>query len=368
MCLLCCSQLHYLKEAFPIACGHKIGDLEAEGLARLTLCEDFCTDNTLEGALGRPESICQDLEDEILAKCLEVSAEELPSLAAEQKFILAAIKKQRVQQLLPKTIRVVRALWNEAKEEQERWNARLPTGPSGLRPGEIDWGMTQQRSLSWRVLESHQAPGATRAAAPAAAATAEPAANVCTSALPFRSVRQAVGKAFCSPFPIRNVNSEERSAAGAVQNIIMYSSPQQDWQRQRIVAAASNTTSVCDPPATSTLGVSSQMQTNPSEAPPTADRPFVYRQQRPSVTSHQGIVEQHRQCVVRLADGRLMRVNPYTGYQGALRPAMLLQRRGEQPQQRRGAEEEENRRNSGLSQETSWFSRWMVSNNGNKEG
>lgn len=371
MCLSSSSQLHYLREAFPIACGHKIGDLEAEGLARLIVCEDSGTVNTPEGDLGRRGSICEDIEDETLAKCLEVSAEELRSLAAEQKFILAAIKKQRVQQLLPETTRVVLALWHEAKEEQEKWNARLTRAPSGP-PGVFDGGIVQQRSVPWSPVESRPAAGATtRAATLTAAATTAAAANVRTSAPPFRPVRHAVSEGSFSPFPTCNANSEERPAAGAVQNRVVYPPSQQDRQRQRLVAAASNTTLVAriPPAASAPLGVSPQMLMNSPEAPPPGERSFLYRQQRPPVTSHQGVVDQHRQCVVRLADGRLMRVNPSTGYQGGpLRPAMLVQRPGDQRQQRGSAEEGEDRRSSGAPQETSWFSRWMVSSNGNKGG
>lgn len=367
-----CLQLHYVKEGFPIARGLTIGDLEAEGLARLvlSLTSGESKDSASEGSPEGPEKPPAGVEDEALAECLQISAQELAGLAAEQELILATIKRQRLQQVLPHTTRLVDDFWHEARKEQEAWTARLARGPRGSPVPPSTTEAPQQRNVPWRVIEKSPAPAAPAPPAEGCAA------NVRTSAPPFRAIRGAVPGASCSPSTVRYVatggpsgdplQGERLSAAPwgttRVSQSTGQSITQQAWQqqqqRQQMLARVSGPMIRHSHGHPEPTGVSSHVREAPSA---TAVRGSVYRQQympHPELVD----VQQQRHCV-RLSDGRLMCLAP-TGPMGPLRPAMLQQRQIE-PQQLTGSTAATQRQgtSSGTSsaEETSWLARWMSS-------
>ncbi|CDJ53404.1 OTU-like cysteine protease domain-containing protein, putative [Eimeria brunetti] len=388
------TSLHYVKEGFPIARGLTIGELEAEGLARLVLSvasggssdspKDAASRSLSKESVGAPAGV----EEEALAECLQVSAQDLAGIAAEQEIILAAIKRQRLRQLLPQTTRIVNELWSEAKKEQEAWTAGVTKGVRGspLVAPAID--PSQHQSLPGRVTEI-------RSPSTAAAAAAAEGSNSNLQAY-YPSGRGYAGS-FSGVVSAPVVASSSRSGGSAVVEVqqmsgpvggllresrpgqnVRYDRPQQQvWQeqlhlRQQATAAASPPI-VCHsqgPPGpvliSSPVGPALLTPTAQGVPASTASRNFTYTHQ---FTPRHDLVEQQRHCV-RLADGRLVALAPSRAL-GPVRHGTLQQQRllGQQPPhllppraagvsgQRQGGSSS----NSSQTEEIPWFMRWMGS-------
>ncbi|KAL8271374.1 hypothetical protein Esti_004708 [Eimeria stiedai] len=354
------TSLHYVKEGFPIARGLTIGELEAEGLARLILSEasgDSSSDTPVESLKGLPQD---GGDNEALAECLQVSAQELAGIAAEQALILASIKRQRVQQLLPQTTKVVDALWNEAKKEQEVWTARLARGPRGSAfslqassPGLAG----HQPSGPWRVIDKPAtAPAAAPAAVTSSTATEGYAASVHVSGPPFRTIRGGSTGAPCSPSAVRFGSD---GPGGQVGRYTPANQPVWQHQQQQVLVTSSPQVVRLSqgPPGPTTI--SAPLGGSLGAAGPL---PPPYRQQY--VTAREFSDQQRQPQCVRLADGRLVCVPPME----PLRPGSLQQRQLELLQQQRRAagrpaaavqQRQANSNGSKPAEEASWLSRWM---------
>ncbi|KAL8436566.1 hypothetical protein ACSSS7_001644 [Eimeria intestinalis] len=351
------TSLHYVKEGFPIARGLTIGELEAEGLARLILSE-ASGDSSPDAPEGGPKGPPQDGGDnEGLAECLQVSAQELAGIAAEQALILAAIKRQRVQQLLPQTTKVVDALWNEAKKEQEVWTARLARGPRGSAyslPASAPGLAARQPSGPWRVIVK---PAASSAAVTSPTATEGYAASVHVSGPPFRTIRAGSSVAPCSPSAVRFGTNGQGGHLGR------YTAANQPaWQHQQQQVLVSSSPQVVrlsqGPPVPTTISTTLGSPPGPAVPPPPA-----YRQQY--VTARDFSDQQRQPQCVRLADGRLVCMPPME----PLTPESLQQRQVELLQQQRRAagrpaaaavqQRQASSNGSKPAEEASWLSRWM---------
>ncbi|XP_026192781.1 uncharacterized protein LOC34622455 [Cyclospora cayetanensis] len=354
------TSLHYVKEGFPIARGLTIGALEAEGLARLVLSQ-LSGETEMEASQGASTgdgnvALPAALEEEALAECLQVSTEELADLAAEQAMILAAIKRQRMQELLPQTTRMVDKIWNEARKEQEMWTVRLAKCPqeSSLLPPRRE---SAQRMMPWRAIDGLTGAAPGLAAAAAAPAVEGFAANVRTSAPPFQSFRRPIQGSSCSPSTVCYVEDggvfegnpsrvEGRTGNSRGENCtsqaIRYTRPQV-WQEQQLKLPAIATASS----ATARL----------SQGPP---GPAVVSTPQ-QVASAPEFVEQQRQCM-RLSDGRLVAVPPM-GNGGPVRHGTLQKRQADlQQESLSGAVTRQEGGSTRLPpEEASWFVRWLGS-------
>ncbi|KAL8441678.1 hypothetical protein Emag_006970 [Eimeria magna] len=351
------TSLHYVKEGFPIARGLTIGELEAEGLARLILSE-ASGDSSSDAPEGGPQEAHQDGGDnEALAECLQVSAQELAGIAAEQALILAAIKKQRVQQLLPQTTKVVDALWNEAKKEQEVWTARLARGPRGSAfpmPACAPGLAAHHPSGPWRVIDK---PSAASAAVTPPTATEGYAASVHVSGPPFRTIRGGSSGAPCSPSAMR-IGSDGQG--GHLGRYIAANQPAWQHQQQQVLVSPSPQVMRLSQGPTGPATISAPLGGQPGAGPPP---PPAYRQQY--VTARDFSDQQRQPHCVRLADGRLVCVPPME----PLRQGSLQQRQVELLQQQRRAagrppaaavqQRQANSNGSKPAEEASWLSRWM---------
>ncbi|KAL8440455.1 hypothetical protein Efla_005597 [Eimeria flavescens] len=355
------TSLHYLKEGFPIARGLTIGELEAEGLARLILSESS-GDSSSDGPPGGPGGgASAGGDNEALAECLQVSAHELAGIAAEQALILAAIKRQRLQQLLPQTTKVVDALWNEAKKEQEIWAARLARGPRGSGFSSVSpapAAAAHQQNAPWRVMDR---PAAAAASAAVTSPTASEgyAASVHVSGPPFRTVRGASSGAPCSPSAVRFGSESHSGQLGRYT-----AANQQAWQQQQQVLVTPSPQVVRfskGPPGPTTVSAPLGGAPGPAAAPPTP-----YRQHYIAAGDYSE-QQRHPQCV-RLADGRLVCVAPVE----PMGAASMQQRQVELLQQQRAGGRpaasavQQRQANSGGSKpavEPSWLSRWMGTGN-----
>ncbi|OEH74404.1 otu-like cysteine protease domain-containing protein [Cyclospora cayetanensis] len=398
------TSLHYVKEGFPIARGLTIGALEAEGLARLVLSQ-LSGETEMEASQGASTgdgnvALPAALEEEALAECLQVSTEELADLAAEQAMILAAIKRQRMQELLPQTTRMVDKIWNEARKEQEMWTVRLAKCPqeSSLLPPRRE---SAQRMMPWRAIDGLTGAAPGLAAAAAAPAVEGFAANVRTSAPPFQSFRRPIQGSSCSPSTVCYVEDggvfegnpsrvEGRTGNSRGENCtsqaIRYTRPQV-WQEQQLklpaIATASSATARLSQGPPGPAVVSTPVRGPP---PMAASRGSLYQQQFASasgfveqqrhrmrlsapggsvyqqqVASAPEFVEQQRQCM-RLSDGRLVAVPPM-GNGGPVRHGTLQKRQADlQQESLSGAVTRQEGGSTRLPpEEASWFVRWLGS-------
>ncbi|CDJ26961.1 OTU-like cysteine protease domain-containing protein, putative [Eimeria mitis] len=395
------TSLHYIKEGFPIARGLTIGELEAEGLARLVLSvasegssDSAVTDAAAKSSFKEPAVTAVDVEEEALAECLQVSAQELAGIAAEQELILASIKKQRLQQVLPQTTRIVNELWFEAKKEQEAWTSRVARGLRGSPLATPAMDPPQYHSVLGRATER-------RLASPAVAASAAAVDSSTTSVHTYYptgrgyagSSSGVAGSAGSVPSarsggPIGEVQQMGGHAGGLWREsrpsqTLRYDRPQQQMWREQLHLRQQATATALPPvvchsqgPRGPVLISSPASPVGPTPVTPTAQglpafttgRSFAYTHQ---FAPHNETVEQQRPCV-RLADGRLLALAP-SGAVGPVRHGTLQQQRqpGQQPQRLlpasaaavNGQRQSSTRSSAGQTEEASWFMRWMGSGN-----
>ncbi|CDJ38363.1 OTU-like cysteine protease domain-containing protein, putative [Eimeria tenella] len=376
------TSLHFVKEGFPIARGLMIGQLEAEGLARLVLSLATGTSSTSSGANGEcvpsfstPARDATGLEEETLAECLQVSAQELAGIAAEQELILAAIKRQRLQQLLPQTTRVVDEIWNEARKEQEGWTARLVKSQRSSPLVAAATEPVQHPDMPLRATEKRLPP--TAAPACASAAAEDFGANSRAYATASRIYNGPVSRVPCPPTSVCMVTCRRPSGgnlqhtagpAGGVWSdslpghVARYDARQRIWQEQLHLRQRTTSTPIArysQGPA-GRAHVISPVQGLPA---PGATRSFGYTEQYAPQLDY---IEQQRHCM-QLPGGRLVAVAP----SGALRPVrhatLQHQRQSEQQQQLlptrpaavTGQRQATSGSNNGHAEDASWFSRWM---------
>lgn len=297
-----------------------------------------------EGSSKKP-SPTSGIEDEALAECLQVSAQELAHLAAEQELILSAIKRQRLQQLLPQTTKIVDALWQEAIKEQKAWTARLAGDPRSL-----------ASSVPAAVADSRR-----RERQPAAAAApGDFTASVVASETGYQA----------SKGPL---TGERPSASSAVKCVVGKAPPSRDltnvvaWEGQtRRYAATHQQVQKQHPPIVSLARgpqnptmAPSQSSEGGQQGTPDVRGGYLLRPQysgsQQYVSHPQFVQQQQQQQIFRLSDGRLICVSS-DAVTGPLRPATL--------QQRQGTEGTASFQRSGSSirhqpDDANWLSRWM---------
>ncbi|CDI78559.1 OTU-like cysteine protease domain-containing protein, putative [Eimeria praecox] len=390
------TSLHYVKEGFPIARGLTIGELEAEGLARLVLsaASGSASDGVGTGGPSKPSKeptgTPAGLEEEALAECLQVSAQELAGIAAEQELILATIKKQRLQQLLPQTTKIVNELWNEAKKEQEAWSTRVakcirssPSVAPAMDP-------SQHHGMLGRANERRLPSTGTAACAAAAEGSNASVHGYYPSG---RAYASSISGISGSPISVPSARIGEPSV-GELQRMggpagglwresrpgqtVRYDRPQQQiWQEQ--LHLRQQATAVASPPIvchsqgpsgpvviSSPVGPARVQPTGPGLPASTATRGFMYTHQ---FAPQNEFVEQQRHCV-RLSDGRLVALAP-SGVLGPVRHVTLQQQRQAGQQQPHllparaaavnGQRQSANSSSTSPTEEAPWFVRWMGS-------